>query len=85
MTKNGRRPGYAFVLAGIIGIAALAVVFSGKIAAVTAGVGLLLLAALRAAMRGPVAIAARSARFDTVLLALLGVGTLVLALTADNI
>lgn len=79
------RPGNALVIVGVIVIAVLAVVFSGKVASVTAGVALLALIAVRVFVREPLAISARSTRFDAGLLAVLGVGILVLALTADNI
>lgn len=85
MTTNGSRLGYVLVVAAIAAIGVLAVVFSGRVAAVSAGIGLLALAGLRVSRRAGAAISARSVRFDAALLGLLGSGVLVLALTADNI
>lgn len=85
VTTNGLRPGNLLMITGVIITAVLAVVFSGKVASVSAGVALLALTAVRIFAREPLAISARSTRFDAGLLAVLGVGILVLALTADNI
>ncbi len=85
VTSKEFRPTYMFTIAGILVIGVLAVVFSGRVAGVTAGVLMLGVAGLRATGRGSAAISARSRNFDTVLLTALGVGILILALTADNI
>lgn len=85
VTSNEFRPAYAYILAGIAAIAVLAIVFSGRVAGVSAGVVLLALAGVRMSGMASEAISARSARFDTALLTVLGAGALILALTADNI
>lgn len=79
------RLGYVLVPLGIVLLGVLAVVISGKAASVAAGVCVLVAAAVRAGAGEPEAICARSTRFDVALLAVLGVGIIILALTADNI
>lgn len=85
VTSNEFRPAYAYVMLGIIAIAVLAILFSGRVAGVSAGVALLGLAVARISDRTGSAIAARSKRFDAALLAVLGAGIILLTLTADNI
>lgn len=85
VTSNEFRPAYAYVMFGIIAIAVLAIVFSGRVAGVSAGVALLGLAVARMSDKTGSAIAARSKQFDAALLAVLGAGIILLTLTADNI
>lgn len=84
MTSNEFRPAHLYLTLGIAAVAILAVTVSGRVAAVTAGVGLLLLASIRPTRVGA-QFAARSTRFDVAVLAALGLGIIVLAATADNI
>ena len=86
VTANDARVGYYLVIIGAVAlVVGQAVLFSGRLAAITAGAGLLALSLARATRRGWSVIGARSTRFDTAFLALLGAGILALALTADNI
>ncbi|HLS00376.1 MAG TPA: DUF3017 domain-containing protein [Beutenbergiaceae bacterium] len=85
MSRNEFRPSDGYALVGIIVIGVLSILFSGRVAGLTAGIGLIVLAGLRLIGRGSRVVQARSRQFDTVFLATLGVGILVLALMADNI
>lgn len=85
VSRNDFRPSYGYAIAGIVVIGLLAIVFSGRVAGVAAGIGLVVLAGMRLFSRAPRVLIARSSRFDTLFLATMGIGILVLALTADNI
>lgn len=85
MTSKEFRPAHAYVIAGIVATGAIALLTSSRVAGVVAGVVLVVLAWIRYTGKNPVAIAARSPRFDSLVLVLLGVGTVFLALTTDNL
>lgn len=85
MTSNASSAAYAVTLLGVVAVAALAVLFSSRVAGVAAGVILLALAGLRATKKLGGVIGARSTPFDAVFLVILGAGVIILALTADNI
>lgn len=85
MTTSRFRPLHAGVLAGIAVVLVLAVFLTGRVAALAAGAGLLILALARLSPRIGDQIAARSTKFDAAFLAVLGTGVVLLAATADNI
>lgn len=85
MTSKEFQPISLLTVAGTVLIAVLAIVWSARAAAVVAGCATLSLAWMRFAAKRPDGIAARSTRFDTLFLGILGAGILALAITADNI
>lgn len=85
VTSKKFRAAHGYVIAGIVAITVLTAVVSTRVGAISAGVALTILAWVRYRAPDPVAIAARSPRFDSLMLAVLGVGTLILGITADNI
>ncbi len=85
MTSKEFQPASLIAIAGTMVVALLAVVWSSRGAIVVAGIALIALAAARAMLKGTGALEARSTRFDTLFLAVLGLMIVVLGIVTENI